>query len=282
MDHARKLNCRNPVLLEKAIIALQVVANLVENRLPFQFKGGTSLLLRLNPIRRLSIDIDIVTQATPEEILSILQRVTDLPPLTSFKHDVIRDRDLPPKKHFKIFYPSQIETKTDHVLLDILFETSNTSRSEAVLIDTPFIMPDRKVLVNMPSINALLAEKLTAFAPYTIGILYDIKRSTDIVKQLFDIGALFDVVSDLNEIKSSYEAVHALQCKYRERNYSLKDTLLDSINAGFKYSQIDLKGGIESEIGTLIKKGIGSLQTHLTAFDFSRDQVFMVGAWCFF
>jgi hypothetical protein len=41
------LNCINPVMLEKAIVALQLLAHLAESDLPIQFKGGTSLLLRL-------------------------------------------------------------------------------------------------------------------------------------------------------------------------------------------------------------------------------------------
>jgi hypothetical protein len=36
-------------LLEKTIVALQVVGHLAESGLPFQFKGGSSLLLRLHP-----------------------------------------------------------------------------------------------------------------------------------------------------------------------------------------------------------------------------------------
>jgi hypothetical protein len=34
-------------MLEKAIVALQLLAHLAESDLPIQFKGGTSLLLRL-------------------------------------------------------------------------------------------------------------------------------------------------------------------------------------------------------------------------------------------
>ena len=37
----------SPVMLEKAIVALQLLAHIAETDLPIQFKGGTSLLLRL-------------------------------------------------------------------------------------------------------------------------------------------------------------------------------------------------------------------------------------------
>src|SRR5881628_2787867 len=84
---AEAIGSRNPVMLEKAIVAIQLFGRLAESGLPIQFKGGTSLLLRLNPIRRLSIDVDIVTQAQPEELLIALARVSTLAPLTGYEHD---------------------------------------------------------------------------------------------------------------------------------------------------------------------------------------------------
>ena len=41
------------------------------------------------------------------------------------------------------------------------------------MIATPFITPERQVRVPVPTINSLLGDKLTAFAPRTIGILYN-------------------------------------------------------------------------------------------------------------
>ena len=41
---ASEIGCRNPVMLEKAIVALQLLGHLAETGIPIQFKGGTSLL----------------------------------------------------------------------------------------------------------------------------------------------------------------------------------------------------------------------------------------------
>src|SRR6266567_2568432 len=86
-QQSEAIRSRNPVMLEKAIVALQLLGHLAESGLPIQFKGGTSLLLRLHPIRRLSIDVDIITQAKPEELRTVLDRVTKLAPLMGFEHD---------------------------------------------------------------------------------------------------------------------------------------------------------------------------------------------------
>jgi len=78
LRQASEIECRNPVMLEKTIVALQLLGHLAESGLPIQFKGGSSLLLRLNPIRCLSIDVDIVTQAKAEELIAGLKRVSHL------------------------------------------------------------------------------------------------------------------------------------------------------------------------------------------------------------
>jgi hypothetical protein len=152
---AEAIGSRNPVMLEKAIVALQLLGHLAESGLPIQFKGGTSLLLRLNPVRRLSIDVDIVTQAKPEELVAALGRASRIAPLAGYEHDARRDKQMPPKKHFRFYYPSAIEPKTDHVLLDALFEPQAAPHCEPVIINTAFITQDgvsalQNHLVNQP------------------------------------------------------------------------------------------------------------------------------------
>ena len=272
LKQASEIGCRNPVMLQKTIVALQLLGHLAESGLPIQFKGGTSLLLRLNPIRRLSIDVDIVTQAKPEELLAALARVSKLAPLTGYEHDAQRDKELPPKKHFRFFYPSAIEPKTDHVLLDVLFESQAAPYCEPVIINTPFITPEREVRVAVPTVNSLLGDKLTAFAPRTIGILYHPLRRTDIVKQLFDVGVLFDAATDLNVAAEAYAASHARQLVYRQAKFSLADTLNDSIEAGFLYCQLELRGGTKTEQGLFLQDGVTALQNHLVNEPFHRDE----------
>lgn len=277
-QHAEAVGARNPVMLEKAIVALQLLGHLAENGLPMQFKGGTSMLLRLNPIRRLSIDVDIVTQATPEELVAALAKVSRLSPLTGHEHDAQRDRELPPKKHFKVFYPSAIEPKTDHVLLDVLFEPGVAPNCEPVIINTPFLIPEREVRVAVPTVNSLLGDKLTAFAPRTIGILYNPLRKTDIAKQLFDIGVLFDAATDLSVAADVYTATHARQLIYRNASFSLADTLNDSIEFGFLYSQLGLRGHVKTEQGLYLQEGVTALQNHLVNQPFRRDEARIAAA----
>ena len=50
------------ILVEKVIRALRLLEGLVEEKLEFVFKGGTSLMLLLGSTKRLSIDIDIIME----------------------------------------------------------------------------------------------------------------------------------------------------------------------------------------------------------------------------
>jgi hypothetical protein len=61
----------------------------------------------------------------------------------------------------------------------------------------------------------ILGDKLTAFGPHTTGGLYGISKELEIIKQLYDIGALFDRVENFGEVKETYQNVVATETKYR-------------------------------------------------------------------
>lgn len=74
-----KSNHLGETVLEKCLYAFELLGRLVEERLDFVFKGGTSLLLRLNHLRRISIDIDIVCNESPDKLENVLKRCVTSP-----------------------------------------------------------------------------------------------------------------------------------------------------------------------------------------------------------
>jgi hypothetical protein len=273
-ERARTLHCQQE-LLERAIIAFQLLANLGESGLPFQFKGGTSLLLRLPAIRRLSIDIDIVTQATPDQVPAALESFGRQAPFYYFSHDARRDAALPPKKHFQFLFNSALTNMRQPVLLDVLFEPAPMPHIEPVAIQTPFFECTRAVHVQVPTINALLGDKLTAFAPTTIGIPYTSggeTRQTDIIKQLFDVAALFDAATDLQVVAEVHRHIHARQCIYRGHPYAIAETLDDAIQAAVLLTAHDLPGFQNTDNSRLLRNGVTSLQNHLVNCRFGPDE----------
>jgi hypothetical protein len=269
-EQCRIVGCSSPILLKKAIVALQLVGHLVEAGLPFQFKGGSSLLLIVNPIRRLSIDVDIVTQASRDELDRILRSVARLPPFIGIERDPGRDKELPPNKHYRASYPSDFPPMDGQVLLDVLFEEAHAAGP--TLIQTPFIKTLRDVRAQVPNANELLGDKLTVFAPNTIGILQRPGRAADVVKQLFDVGVLFDVATDIAEAAQVYAALHENQCRYRQAEFTVEQTLNDTINACLGLTWCELRGpGKNNAIGRYLKDGVHRLQSHILNGRFHTD-----------
>lgn len=74
------------------------------------------------------------------------------------------------------------------------------------------------VLVNIPSKEDMLGDKLTAFGPESIGIPYfkgERDCSLEIIKQLFDNGRLFEDVNDFEAVSKSFAKVSQIELGYR-------------------------------------------------------------------
>jgi hypothetical protein len=86
--------------------------------------------------------------------------------------------------------------------------------------------------VKVPCLEDMLGDKLTAFAPNTTGIPYFKKTdsmSMEIIKQLYDIGNLFDVVQDLEIIKTTFSTFALTELTYRNFDELTKKDVLDDI-----------------------------------------------------
>lgn len=97
----------NPPVLEKMIHALSLLEQLKAHGLKFTFKGGTSLVLLLSKARRFSVDIDILTTQTREDVEVILDKVITA---SHFNSWTLQDRrsyqDGVPKAHYEFGYNS--------------------------------------------------------------------------------------------------------------------------------------------------------------------------------
>lgn len=218
------------ILVEKVIRALLLVEGLAKQNLKFVFKGGTALMLLMNSTKRLSIDIDIIIPDSPSDFDEILSKTAVE---QGFIRKEINQRNLQtdattgpvgiPKEHYKFFYTPIHKSKADEesILLDILFEKVNYNNVIQIPVQSSFVPYKLEpVNVNVPSLEDILADKLTAFAPNTTGIPYfkhEDSMSMEIIKQLYDIGNLFDVVHDLEIIKSTFSNFVKSELAYRNQ-----------------------------------------------------------------
>lgn len=109
--------------------------------------------------------------------------------------------------------------------------------------------------VNIPAIESIAGDKLTAFAPDTTGILYKKNRPVEIIKQLYDIGFLFDLATDFELLKASYIKNVEEELKYRGLSLHWKDTLQDTFQACLTITLRDPK----SEHFLHLQKGISNI-----------------------
>ncbi len=223
------------ILVEKVIRALLLVEGLAKQNLQFVFKGGTALMLLMNSTRRLSIDIDIILPDSPSNLDEILNNAAFEQGFTRKELNERNTQTKIIKEHYKFFYVPVHKSKADEesVLLDILFEKVNYKNVIQIPVQSTFI-PNMlvPVNVNVPSFEDILADKLTAFAPKTTGIPYfknEDSMSMEIIKQLYDIGNLFDVVQDLETIKATFSNFVKAELSYRNQTSLNVDDVLDDI-----------------------------------------------------
>lgn len=180
-------------LIEKVIRAFSLVELLASSGCPFTWKGGTALMLLLSGTRhRLSIDVDVICPPGTE-IEKYLKDFRQFGFLDVETVERIQRGTNIPKAHSKFFYKIAFrdnDARPGNILLDVLYEDSHYNKVQRVPVRSPFIeLEGEPLMVNIPSVNDILGDKLTAFAPNTSGIPY-FKGGNDcnleIIKQLYD------------------------------------------------------------------------------------------------
>lgn len=252
----------DPKLIEKVIYALSLLEQLQLNKLNFIFKGGTALLLKTSVPKRFSIDIDIITEEKSTDIEQVLDKIIEANIFLRWVDDNKRSRSAnAPVGHYKLFYKSVISGMEEPILLDLLYTSNPYAETQKAPVKHDWLITsDKDVYVNTPSFDAILGDKLTAFAPNTTGILYSKNRPVEIVKQLFDVAFLFDRISDIKVVKNTFYKIAIEEIRYRNLNISTNDVLTDTWNTcfliatrdsstdAFKHIQLGLKNFVNFTI----------------------------------
>ncbi len=268
----------DPILCEKMIRALGLLEQLVINNLQFVFKGGTSLILLIEKPQRFSIDIDINTEESKEKLLNILKTICSNELFKRFEENKRKDRGVP-KAHFKFYYDSVINGRENYILLDVLFDKHSYPEVIKTPIKSFWIDTDEKITkVNTPSIDSILGDKLTVFAPNTTGIKYGSGKSMEIMKQLFDIGRLFDHFKNVKVVADSFIEIAKKELEYRESSKTTDDVLHDIIVTSLIVSQFP--GGTKSDSSELIElvDGLKRFKGFPIDFSFRADDAVLAAA----
>jgi hypothetical protein len=181
------------------------------------------------------------------------------------------------RRHFKFYYRSAIGKRPEvPILLDVVEEARIHHQIIERPIQTSFLKPEREIMVKLPTLESLLGDKLTAFAPHTTGVPF-YKRSGEeqlqqVAKQLFDVGVLFEAATDFDSVAKSYTAISAQESEYRGSQFSREAALNDTWQACLATTasrQRDIAAYADAK---LLQSGFQSLRGHLTWPGFAATQ----------
>lgn len=260
-----ELNYSDKNLIEKVIRAFSLLDMLASSGCPFHFKGGSSLMLLLNDsTHRLSIDIDIMCPPGT----NIEDYLAEYANSGFINYELIERKQAGkdvPKDHSKFFYKVAFNADLDRqsfILLDVLYEDCHYQQVERVPIVHGLIeSAGEKVYVNAPSIGDILGDKLTAYAPDTTGIPYfkgENLTTLEVIKQLYDIGRLFDRVTDLSVTATAFCKIAPVELSYRGMDTSDLTPIYEDIRS--TSLNIATRGLVHKEKFDLLQKGIKNIK----------------------
>lgn len=264
----RRTSNRDPALLERTVYAFGLLEAISRVGLPFIFKGGTCLMLLLDHPMRLSTDIDIIVEPGTD-IQMFLNEAAKIFPFEECNEQVRVGKNSIEKRHFKFTYLSPVSGRSIYILLDILFEKNHYSKLVEKEIRNDLLLTEGECLkVKIPSVSSILGDKLTAFAPHTIGIPLNANKDMEVIKQMYDVSTLIDAYDDFEELYKTYFEVAASEIAYRGIGASECDCLTDTILSA---ANIASRGKINSSDYAYYVKGCKEVQGHIYAEKFSAE-----------
>ena len=270
-EHIRAIQAssrRDPGLIERSLYAMGLLEALRLSGLDFIFKGGSCLMLLLPHIMRLSTDIDIVV-APGTDVYSYIDKASKIFPFKDKKEETRKGKNNIVKKHFKFTYYSPIRQSDFYILLDILFEENNYDALTEKKIENELLLTEGDSLsVYTPSIDCILGDKLTAFAPYTTGIPLRQDKDMEVMKQFFDIGTLISEYKNFDHVLKTYRKVALAEIGYRGGDFSIQDVLRDTISSSIV---IAARGKVGEEDYSSFKDGIHAVSTHIFGENYSCE-----------
>jgi predicted nucleotidyltransferase component of viral defense system len=286
---SKKYSIGNISMIERSFHAFCLLEFLVGCDVDFVFKGGTSLLLLLPSPKRLSVDVDIVCNMPKANFEARLRAANTLGPFVRWAEDDRGDNRLPKRRHYKFFYKAQFGgIPESYIVLDVVEEPNVVNDLVGVPIKYPFIESEPGPVVKVPSLNAILGDKLTAFAPETVGVPLNDNYSQQVIKQLFDVAQLFDEATRLSAVHAAYMACCQAEAGYKGLDVSPESALDDTLQTAYDICALDLKSDQHqtTERGKFLRNGIKQIGNLLINTKFRLPEAKIAAAkaahlaWC--
>ena len=216
-------------LAEQAIHCLECVAELVCARLPFQFKGGNSLLVILQNPRRFSIDVDIATNETPEAIERVLDKmVGEYGVFVRWTKRQHKTKPWIPLASYYLFYQSHfLPADTSFIMLDCQLARSPYA-TQTIPIGCGGLYKTI-VKTEVPTAASLVGDKLLTLGPSTLGIPTGKGKGAQRIKHVFDVSLLLSTLPSLDAIRMAFTACVNHENELQKKTAEVRDVLADTL-----------------------------------------------------
>ena len=277
INELKKTNPKADIqLLEKTVGALYLVESLVNSGLNFVFKGGTSLVLLLNEIKRFSVDVDIITNEDKKTVKELINSIIESQDLFTKYEENKRNNSASKRmelEHYKFFFNSVTDNSEKYILLDVAYESNKYPVTINKNIECLKLNISSEHIANLPSVESILGDKLTVLAPNTTGIHYNSDKELELMKQLYDVDKLFNEAEYIDIVKKSFINIANREIEYRklkEITYEdvledIRDFCIDTILQNNSKNQHDVNIGMKKLQGFIIENKFRREQEVLTA-----------------
>lgn len=260
--------------LEKACVALYLLESLKKAGGEFIFKGGTAVILLLNKIYRFSVDVDIIFLDGDRDRSILFNQICK--DSLIFTHWDIKEREKREKNtdHFRFYYDSPTLDDEGYILLDAYLGENPYEKTCTTAVASDLLLQEgNPIEVITPTINGLLGDKLTAFAPKTIGIPIEAEpgfrpKRVEVLKQLYDLGNLFDECDDVREVTLTYQKVAKKEVEMQTLGYSIEEIVEDTLSYAFLIAR---EGYGEEEKFMQLQKGYNEFSKFVADLHFTQD-----------
>lgn len=215
-------------LCELVVHCLELVSQLSASGLEYRFKGGNSLLILLEDPRRFSIDVDIVTTVPKQELIDLVERVTEQCEVFT-RCEVRPHKTKPwlPMISFKLFFESVYQAPEDaYVMLDAVLEPPPYAGVRKQVRCGELYVSD--ATVEVPAVSGLLADKLLCIGPSTLGIPLGKGKEAQRIKHVFDVATLSRQPYELDVVMESLTTCMGQENELQKSTWALPDVVVDT------------------------------------------------------
>ncbi|MCL2219948.1 MAG: nucleotidyl transferase AbiEii/AbiGii toxin family protein [Chitinispirillia bacterium] len=220
----------SPILAEQAIHCLELVAELSSAGLSFQFKGGNSLLLILEEPKRFSIDVDVASDKSREEIEAALDKiVSGFGVFTKWERRQHKTKPWLPMTSYYLYYNSVIDPQPDtNIMFDVQMRRSAYKTEFKKVCCGELYRSDVKTELPLPS--SIISDKLLTLGPSTLGIPLGKGKDAQRLKHVYDVSRLSKAMPDADNMRISFKQCLDQENELQEtRNFSADDVLKDTL-----------------------------------------------------